>query len=156
MAFRLPLVRDLYALRKDGLNPPSSNTSISASPGVVAHFPSKAASIMPCQPPLMAPGALIQATIISSVGSRIAAMAARARATDEGGSSNEAVPISCWSAFATRSIMLLIDLLHRFSASDDLLLLPLHRFLRDRVNLFHICNPEELAAEALPESYAAR
>ena len=65
---------------------------------------------MACQPPLMAPGALIQATTISSVGSRIAAMAARARAKDEGGSSNEAVPISCWSACATRSIMLFIDL----------------------------------------------
>src|SRR6516225_4156663 len=53
---------------------------------------------MPCQPPLMAPGALIQASIISSVGSRIAAIAARA-----------------WSgvilaACTTRSTMVLIDL----------------------------------------------
>src|SRR5262249_40129297 len=66
--------------------------------GVVAHFRFKAASIMACQPPLMAPGALIQASIISSVGSRIAAMAAPA-----------------WSgvilaACATRSTMVLIDL----------------------------------------------
>src|SRR6516165_1177559 len=64
---------------------------------------------MPCQPPLIAPGALIQATIISSVGSRIAAMAARARAKD-GVSSNAAVPIACWSACATRLTMVLIDL----------------------------------------------
>jgi hypothetical protein len=44
-------------------------------------------------------------------------MAARARAKDEGGSSTGAVAISRWSACATRSIMLLIDLappVHRF------------------------------------------
>ena len=63
---------------------------------------------MPCQPPLMAPGALIQASIISSVGSRIAAMAARARAIAV--SSNGAVSISYWSACATRLTMVLIDL----------------------------------------------
>src|SRR5262249_21637597 len=53
---------------------------------------------------------LLQASIISSVGSRIAAMAARARVKDDGGSSNGAVPISCWSACATRLTMVLIDL----------------------------------------------
>src|SRR5262249_10726868 len=94
----------LYALRN------GSRARYRSHQWVVSHFPSKAASIMACQPPLMAPGALIQATTISSVGSRIAAMAARATAKDEGGSSNEAVPISCWSACATRSIMLFIDL----------------------------------------------
>ena len=65
---------------------------------------------MACQPPLMAPGALAQASIISSVGSRIAAMAAQARAKDAAVSSNGAVPISCWSACATRLTMVLIDL----------------------------------------------
>src|SRR5215467_3606794 len=65
---------------------------------------------MACQPALMAPGALAQASIISSVGSRIAAMAARARAKDAAVSSNRAVPISCWSACATRLTMVLIDL----------------------------------------------
>jgi hypothetical protein len=56
------------------------------------------------------PGALIQASIISWVGSRIAAMAARARAKDAAVSSDGAVPISCWSAWATRLIMVLIEL----------------------------------------------
>src|SRR5215475_6918845 len=65
---------------------------------------------MACQPALMAPEALLQASIISPVGSRIAAIAARARAKDDGGSADGAVPISCWSACATRSTMVLIDL----------------------------------------------
>ena len=83
---------------------------LSVAQRAVAHFPSRAASIMACQPSLIAPGAPIQASIISSVGSRIAAMAARARAKDDAGSSNGAVPISCWSACATRLSMVLIDL----------------------------------------------
>src|SRR6266566_3874057 len=79
-----------------------------------------AQSIMACQPALMAPGALIQASIISSVGSRIAAMAAWARAKDDGGSSNAAVPISCWSACATRLTMVLIDVYpHEVSAAME-------------------------------------
>src|SRR5262245_50053362 len=64
---------------------------------------------MACQPALMAPGAMAQASSISWVGSRIAAMAAWARA-NAAVSSNGAVPISCWSACATRLTMVLIDL----------------------------------------------
>src|SRR5262249_54940614 len=76
-----------------------------------------AQSIMACQPALMAPGALTQASIISSVGSRIAAMAARARAKDTAVSSNG---IFCWSACATRLTMVLIDLYpHEVSAAME-------------------------------------
>src|SRR5262245_57698127 len=75
---------------------------------------------MACQPALIAPGALIQASIISWVGSRIAAMAAWARVKDDGGSSNGAVAISCWSACATRLTMVLIDLYpHEVSAAME-------------------------------------
>src|SRR5262249_17547918 len=64
---------------------------------------------MACQPALMAPGAMTQASSLSWVGFRIAARAAWAR-TNAVVSSNGAVPISCWSACATRLTMVLIDL----------------------------------------------
>src|SRR5262249_36728626 len=78
-----------------------------------------AQSIMACQPALMAPGSMAQASSISWVGSRIAAMAAWARA-NAAVSSNGAVPISCWSACATRLTMVLIDLYpHEVSAAME-------------------------------------
>ena len=43
---------------------------------------------------------------------------------------------------------------NRIGASDDLLLLLLHRFVQDRVDLFRIYNAEELGADALAGVWA--